>query len=246
MQRAIAATPAPADSGGSEAPIEVLFEVSDPDGDPVHAMLLYSPDGGERWAPVSVNADGGRVEFPPSNLPGALPGKGVLRLRASDGLNVTDSDGVIESLFMEGNPPDIHILSPNADTYAQGASVVLHASGWDMEDEYLPDASLDWWSDVDGWIGTGRLFTTRSLSPGSHLVTLVGVDSDGLSSEDTVTLTISPRALPGPDLNGDGVVDGDDLGTLLGNWGAFGLGDLDFSGSIDGSDLGILLGEWTQ
>jgi len=46
------------------------------------------------------------------------------------------------------------------------------------------------------------------------------------------------------DLNGDGVVDGADLGSLLGGWGQDGAGDLNGDGVIDGADLGILLGAW--
>lgn len=46
------------------------------------------------------------------------------------------------------------------------------------------------------------------------------------------------------DLDASGVVDGTDLGLLLGSWGATGSADLDASGSIDGTDLGLLLGAW--
>jgi len=56
-----------------------------------------------------------------------------------------------------------------------------------------------------------------------------------------------PSAQPG-DLNGDGVVDGADLGALLGQWGACSAAcpaDLNADGVVDGADLGALLGEWT-
>lgn len=46
------------------------------------------------------------------------------------------------------------------------------------------------------------------------------------------------------DLNDDGVVNGGDLGLLLGNWGGAGLGDLTGNGTVDGADLGILLSAW--
>jgi len=48
------------------------------------------------------------------------------------------------------------------------------------------------------------------------------------------------------DLNGDGIVNGADLGILLQNWGNPGVGDLDGNGTVDGADLGILLGNWTR
>jgi hypothetical protein len=59
----------------------------------------------------------------------------------------------------------------------------------------------------------------------------------------TITVTQPP---PSPDLNGDGVVNGDDLGLLLAAWGATGgPADLNSDGSVNGDDLGILLGAWT-
>ncbi len=53
---------------------------------------------------------------------------------------------------------------------------------------------------------------------------------------------------PGPtgspaDLNGDGVVDGADLGLLLSAWGTPD-GDVNGDGTTDGADLGLLLGDW--
>ena len=50
---------------------------------------------------------------------------------------------------------------------------------------------------------------------------------------------------PSPDLNGDGKVDGADLGLLLGSWGSQGgAGDLNQDGITDGGDLGLLLIAW--
>ena len=46
------------------------------------------------------------------------------------------------------------------------------------------------------------------------------------------------------DLNGDGVVDGADLGLLLSNWGRSGIGDLNGDGVVNGADLGLLLADW--
>ena len=46
------------------------------------------------------------------------------------------------------------------------------------------------------------------------------------------------------DLNDDDVIDGADLGLLLGNWGNAGMGDLNGDRVVDGADLGLLLGDW--
>lgn len=57
------------------------------------------------------------------------------------------------------------------------------------------------------------------------------------------------NACPKPtDFNGDGFVDGGDLGTLLGEWGpagGYGIADLNCDGTVDGADLGTLLGDWS-
>ena len=59
---------------------------------------------------------------------------------------------------------------------------------------------------------------------------------------DTAAIELAP-ANPA-DLNGDGSVDGQDLGVMLGNWGNPGTGDLNQDGAVDGQDLGMLLGAW--
>lgn len=48
------------------------------------------------------------------------------------------------------------------------------------------------------------------------------------------------------DLNGDGWVDGADLGMLLGAWGSVSPADLNGDGTVDGADLGALLGAWSS
>ena len=46
------------------------------------------------------------------------------------------------------------------------------------------------------------------------------------------------------DLNGNGVVDGADLGVMLGGWGQPGITDINQDGTTNGADLGQLLGSW--
>jgi hypothetical protein len=61
----------------------------------------------------------------------------------------------------------------------------------------------------------------------------------------TVTLNLAPERPT--DVNSDGIVDGADLGILLGTWGPVACGSIyDFTGDckVDGADLGILLGDW--
>ncbi len=60
---------------------------------------------------------------------------------------------------------------------------------------------------------------------------------------DNMEVTLAPTAAE--DLNGDGSVDGADLGLLLSAWGSNQPeADLNGDGTVDGADLGLLLGAW--
>jgi hypothetical protein len=50
-----------------------------------------------------------------------------------------------------------------------------------------------------------------------------------------------------PDLDGDGLVGGADLATLLGHWGSDDpIADVDGDGVVAGSDLAEMLGNWSK
>jgi hypothetical protein len=61
---------------------------------------------------------------------------------------------------------------------------------------------------------------------------------------DTAAIALTPGRPA--DLNGDGAVNGDDLGILLGAWGPApgNPADLNGDGAVNGDDLGIMLGDW--
>jgi len=63
---------------------------------------------------------------------------------------------------------------------------------------------------------------------------------------DYISVTVKQLASCPNDLTGDGVVDGSDLGSLLGQWGACAGCAADFNGDgiVNGNDLGALLGAW--
>ncbi len=58
------------------------------------------------------------------------------------------------------------------------------------------------------------------------------------------TLTVVPVVPTGPDLDGNGIVDGVDLAILLTQFGGAGSADFDGNGIVDGGDLTALLAAW--
>lgn len=106
---------------------------------------------------------------------------------------------------------------------------------------------------TEGWMRTARLDSGGALASvapfDAGLLNLVGVYADHVneclyvSQFSKLTRLTIPPACPG-DLNGDGSVDGVDLGVMLGRWGVGGVADLNRDGGVDGVDLGIMLGNW--
>jgi hypothetical protein len=90
--------------------------------------------------------------------------------------------------------------------------------------EFLRDTAENGSGQVayDAWVATGR---SAPVAMDSGIIDLVPSNP--------------------ADLNGDGIVNGIDLGLLLGNWGGTGLGDLNGDGTVNGADLGILLASWS-
>lgn len=80
----------------------------------------------------------------------------------------------------------------------------------------------------------------------AHLL-MNGTFSDGTSTT-TASSNLAMTGTPAPilgDLNGDGRVNGADLGLLLSGWGQPGISDLNNDGTTNGADLGLQLSNWT-
>ena len=80
----------------------------------------------------------------------------------------------------------------------------------------------------------------------AHLL-ISGTFADG-SSTTVGSSSLVMNGVPAPiigDINGDGVVNGFDLGLLLSGWGQPGPTDLNNDGITNGFDLGVLLTNWS-
>ena len=123
--------------------------------------------------------------------------------------------------------------------------MLLHASGWDLEQQYMPDTAFTWKSSLSGVIATGRKVLVSTLPVGTQTITLTGMDQEGMFINKTAIIQVTARTLLNPDTNGDNLVNGLDLSSVLGNWGGVGVGDVDLNGLVSGSDLTVIFSSWT-
>ncbi len=145
--------------------------------------------------------------------------------------------------------------NPNDDwaAYTLGADIPTPSEGWKSIDFVVPSNATTL---PPGW-------NTITFGPGANpnwSAVITGVDRLQFFygdpefffifqmwdlGADNIRITVSDPAVPG-DLDGDGIVDGEDLGVLLSLWGSDDpLADLNGDGIVDGEDLGILLSNWT-
>jgi hypothetical protein len=148
--------------------------------------------------------------------------------------------------------------------YTQGFVVACNASGTQACVFFrpgptpLPVGEGYMWIDGQGYVGLEAYAASKGVAvpQGVHLampldmsgdgLAFCGVarnDTDGLAYTFVLDLHGSANTCPA-DLNGDRIVDGADLGLLLGNWGGSGIGDINQDGTVNGADLGLLLGAY--
>ena len=90
----------------------------------------------------------------------------------------------------ESQSPVVAITS-GSGSYVAGETVTFVGTATDVEDGTIT-GFLEWSSSIDGSIpGSGGTVSTNSLSPGTHTIMASVTDSDGNSSSDTISTTIS-------------------------------------------------------
>lgn len=181
--------------------LRVAWRGDDVDGDELRYYVRFSPDGVQR-VPLASNLTAEELTLDMLPLPRLSTGTGFFEVLASDGLRTTTvrTGGLTNSQLLAGSPnaPFVHVMTPDdGKSFPFASTVLLHSSGWDIEDLDLDGGSIVWTSDLDGPIGFGRLTSTASLSVGTHVLTVTATDGSGTSAFDTTTITITDRQLPG-------------------------------------------------
>jgi hypothetical protein len=186
-------------TSGNKFP-SLYWEASHADGDKLTYNVQYSTDGGINWQMLAAGLQNRALDLHFEQLRGSDHAK--FRVIASDGVNTgaSDSDG---SLVVSNKPPLAQITSPaTGSSFSTAQAIVFVGQATDLEDGTLPGSALQWSSDVQGPLGTGKSITVSSLAPGPHVVTLTATDKSGATNEARIGIQVTPelaRADAGPD-----------------------------------------------
>lgn len=107
------------------------------------------------------------------------------------------------------NHPAVNITSPaDSSSHYNRSVITFRATATDDEDGPLPGPA--WWSDVDGYLGSGGELNISNLSVSNHTILANATDSTNLTGNSSITIEVTPR-----DDDNDGLYD--DVDTLMGN-----------------------------
>lgn len=169
--------------------VEIRWTASDPDSDSLYYTVQYSPDGGVSWETLVV--DWPETSFPTDFTFLAGSTQAVIRVIASDGFN--DARDVSDMFFTTDNTPTLQILSPQDGASFFGVQTVfLRASAFDIEDGPLGSSRFKWYSNLNGFLGTGDDINVRAdrLLQGNHRLTVTVSDSVGNVATNTINIGV--------------------------------------------------------
>jgi len=201
------------DSGGNTVSDTVLVTITPPIDSPPTVAISAPTDGSSFLTSSSVTFTGTANDAEDANLDallnwisdidGAIGAGGTFSTSTlSIGAHmitasVTDSFGntATHTHTITVNPigsPTVSITTPiNGDIFDESILVSFQGTASDPEDGDLT-ASISWNSDFDGAFGLGGSLSMSSLATETHVITASITDSDGNTSTDSITITVSP------------------------------------------------------
>jgi agmatine deiminase len=183
---------------------------------------------------------------------------------------ITDANRYITAALSAGNEAThlfrFVLTEPVADIDEIRVQWEGYADACTQVELYVWNNALNNWGDASGLVGQNRYLASFA---GNRDETLVGRISSNISNyvaadgsirflvygerpnDETfhdymaVTVKVADDACSG-DIDGDGAINGNDLATVLGSWGACAgcAADIDGDGQVNGNDLATILGAW--
>ena len=241
---AVQAVTVQASSSPVTGTITLSWTASDPDGGPLTFDVAYSRDNGVTFQPVAIGLKSSPASIDTASLGGS--GTAVLRVIASDGVNLASADSA--PFVMAPKPPLPFILSPGDNTHVHYGQLV-NFSGFasDAQDGIVPETGLAWKDAQGNLLGSGALLSLNNLPVGANVITFEATNSSGLSASASVTVIVDDDlSLPGPTLTAGPAQVGWDVPagstqaqTAQVSIGNAGSGDLSWTASVDAPWLSL-------
>lgn len=181
-------SPRPRSRIGGSATTIVRWHAHDADGGPLATTIDYSADGGRDWKVVADGLTGDSARVSSRLL--SRSSRGRLRVRVSDGFNVTTVASGL--LHVSGSPPLVQILGARSGgTVLANAPLLLTAWAFDDAGRPLTGRSLKWFAGRN-LLGRGDRLSARGLPLGTKAIRLIATDSHGRTSQATLRLRVRP------------------------------------------------------
>jgi hypothetical protein len=166
----------------------VSWLAEDADGDPLAANVLVSADLGASWRALAVNQTDQFFDVDVSSMPGG--GELLLKVEVSDGVN-TASDVSDSAFAAEHKPPIPILISPEAGAMVRrGEGLALSGAALDMQSGSIEGERLNWFSSIDGHIGSFSDAVMPQPSCGAHEIALEAMNDKGLGAVETTDITV--------------------------------------------------------
>jgi hypothetical protein len=159
------------------------------------AEQLPFPNAGVSWS-SDIDGELGTGWLITVNL---SPGQHTVTGRAVDEMGAAAEDTIIINVLAGEGVPEAAIQSPDhGASFGPGTSIAFTATGSDPEDGMLPDSAFRWFSNVDGFLGSGTSITSELSGPNPpcsqefvvHVITLEVTDADGHTITYSITVNI--------------------------------------------------------
>lgn len=141
-----------------------------------------------------------------STLSGNLGTGNNLTLNLNPGLHkikalITDSHGHNNqdsiNVQIDFTPPTVAIISPTANSnFWYNNNVTLSGTATDIQDGTLTGTHLQWYSSLQGFLGTGNSLTLNTLWYGTHTISLKATDNDGANTTVSVQNIVINLGMP--------------------------------------------------
>lgn len=174
----------------ADDPVVLSWDAADADGDLLTYVVQYSADGGATFETLAVDWPDKTFSLSHGFFKGSK--NALIRVTASDGFNTATDES--DAVFTVGNNrPEVFIIPPSeGEMFFGNSPIFFKAFAFDREDGELSGASLQWNSNLDGPLGSGKEidFQADQLSESTHLVRVLATDGNGLTSTASVQIVV--------------------------------------------------------